>query len=95
MRLLSRASVPAETIGPFVDDRRRLGVAVDKLVLWNGLDDTVVPLAQLARDGWHDSEGSFRWTNGNAAINLPQAGAETFLDIHLTGTAVYSMDPSV
>ncbi len=33
VRLLSRAAVPAEIIGPFVDDRRTLGVAVDRLVL--------------------------------------------------------------
>ena len=94
VRLLSRASAPAETIGPFVDDRRRLGVAVEKFVLWNGLDDTVVPLAQLPLDGWHETEGAFRWTNGDAAIDLPRAGTETFLDIHLTGTAVYLMDPA-
>ena len=92
VRLLSRSSVPSEMIGPFVDDRRRLGVAVDRLVLWNGLNDTIVPLAQLARDGWHETEGAFRWTDGDAAIDLPQAGAETFLDIHLAGTAVYVMN---
>ena len=91
VRLLSRSSMPSEAIGPFVDDRRRLGVAVDKLVLWNGLNDTLVPLAQLTPDGWHEAEGVIRWTNGDAALDLPQAGDDTFLDIHLAGTAIYLM----
>ncbi len=93
VRLLSRASAPAETIGPFVDDRRSLGVKVDKFVLWNGLNDTVIRSAELALDGWHEAEGAFRWTNGNAALDMPQAGTDTYLDIHLEATALYAISP--
>jgi hypothetical protein len=87
-RLLSRAAVPAETVGPFVDDRRILGVAVDRLVLWTGLAEEVLPAGGVTLRGWHEGEGA-RWTNGNAELDLPQAGAETFLDIHLAGTMLY------
>lgn len=90
VRLLSRAAVPAEAIGPFVDDRRRLGVAVDRLVLWSGLNATVVPAARLALEGWHRPEGTHRWTNGNAALDLPRADADTYLDVHVSATLPYA-----
>ena len=86
VRLLSPAAVPSEAIGPFVDDRRRLGVAVDQLVLWSGLQATVLPAARLALDGWHRPEGARRWTNGSAALDLPRADADTYLDVHVSAT---------
>ena len=89
LRLLSRAAAPADVVGPFVDDRRRLGVAVGRLAIWTGLDETVVPVAQLSLDGWHAAEGGHRWTNGRAELDMPVAGPDTFLDIQLTATALY------
>ena len=91
-RLLSRAAVPAEAVGPFVDDRRRLGIAVEKLVLWTGLREQVLPAGGLAMNGWHGSEDGIRWTDGNAGLDLPRAGDETFLDIHVAGTMLYPDD---
>ena len=88
-RLLSRAAVPAQVIGPFVDDRRTLGVAVEKLVLWTGLDATVLPAVDLALDGWHQAEGDRRWTNGLASLDLRTTGEVTYLDVHLASTALY------
>ncbi len=89
VRLLSRTAVPAEVIGPFVDDRRSLGVAVDRLVLWTGLDERVLPASGLDLAGWHGREGDTRWTDGNAELDLPEADADTFLDIHLAATMLY------
>ena len=89
IRLLSRAAVPAQAVGPFMDDRRRLGVAVERLVLWTGLQERVLPASELTMSGWHNSEGTLRWTDGNAALDLPCAGGETFLDIHVAGTMLY------
>ncbi len=89
IRLLSRTTVPAQVIGPFVDDRRTLGVAVEKLVLWTGFDETVVPASDLALDGWHQAEGNRRWTNGMASLDLRTAGEITYLDVHLASTALY------
>ena len=88
-RLLSRAAVPAEIIGPFVDDRRMLGVAVEKLILWNGLDNLALGTDAQARDGWYAAEGAYRWTNGSAQLDLPSAGSETFVDVHLAATLLY------
>ena len=89
VRLLSRSSSPSDVIGPFVDDRRILGVAVEKLVLWNGLVDSVTPAADLSLAGWHDVEGGCRWTDGNAELDLPVGGAETFLDVRVSATGRY------
>ena len=88
--LLSRSAVPAQLIGPFVDDRRSLGVAVEKLVLWSGLDETVLPVADMALDGWYGAEGGVRWTNGQAALDLPAASETTYLDVHLAATMLYA-----
>ncbi len=88
VRLLSRAAVPAETVGPFVDDRRTLGVAVDKLVLWHGLEEQVVEPDARALGGWHDDGGAL-WTNGNAELDLPCAGTDVVLDVHLAATMLY------
>ncbi len=88
VRLLSRAAVPAETVGPFVDDRRTLGVAVDKLVLWHGLEEQVVQPNGRALGGWHADDGA-RWTDGNAELDLPCAGTDVVLDIHLAATMLY------
>jgi len=89
VRLLSRAAMPADVVGPFVDDRRVLGVAVDRLVLWTGLDETVIAAADLALAGWHAVEGAARWTNGRAELDLPEAGPDTFVDVHIAATGLY------
>jgi len=49
----------------------------------------VLPARGLALNGWHGSEDGLRWTNGNAELDLPEAGTETFLDIHLAATMNY------
>ena len=95
LRLLSRSGVPSVLIGPFVDDRRRLGVAVDRLVLWRDLRDQVIPAACLGLDGWHAEEGGRRWTNGDAALDLPRGAGETVLDVHVGATMLYSDNPAV
>ncbi len=90
-RLLSRTAVPAEVVGPFLDDRRRLGVAVEKVVLWSGLVDTVLKPTDLDLPGWHPAEGHFRWTDGDAGLDLPAAyAADTFLGIHIASTMQYA-----
>ena len=89
IRLLSHTTVPAQVIGPFVDDRRTLGVAVEKLVLWTGLDATVVPASDLALAGWHQVEGNQRWTDGTASLDLPATAEVTYLDVHLASSILY------
>ena len=92
IRLLSRSAVPADTIGRFVDDRRTLGVAVDRMVLWQGLGDIVIKPGSSDRTGWYPAENGVHWTDGSAALDLPVGAEATFLDIHLAGTLPYRMD---
>ena len=88
--LVSRAAVPADLIGPFLDDRRRLGVAVHRLVLWRGLSETALAVAGLELPGWHPAEGEVRWTDGHAALDLPACDdADSFLAVHLAATLRY------
>lgn len=93
VRLLSRASVPADVVGPFVDDRRGLGVLVRAVVLWNGLQDTTIRAADIDLAGWHAPEADARWTDGDAALDLPPAsGVDSFLEVHVTGSMLYRQD---
>ncbi|WP_419728511.1 Hint domain-containing protein [Lichenicola sp.] len=89
VRLLSRSAIPARIIGPFVDDRRTLGVSVEKLVFWTGLVETTLKAADLALDGWHAAEDGRRWTNGAAALDMPTMEKASYLDVHIASTAQY------
>lgn len=95
VRLLSRASAPSVAIGPFVDDRRMLGVAVARLVVWSGLDDVEIQASDIALAGWHGAEGGCRWTDGNAALDLPVATGKTFLDVHVAACMTYVVEQPV
>ena len=90
--LLSRWAVPAETEGPFVDDRRRLGVQVSRALLWNGLATHRLPLADGRRSGWHACETATdaRWTDGQAELGLPPLNRSTILEIELAGIPHYA-----
>jgi hypothetical protein len=82
--------------GPYVDDRRRLGVAVEKLVLWRGLNDTVIAAADLALPGWHAPEYGRSWTNGDAGLDLPKAEQDDmFVDIHVVASLRYPLGDRV
>ena len=93
LTLRSRAASPAEIDGPFVDDRRRLGVAFSVAVLASGGSLIGCDLADpaVAPAGWHPAESDgtvcWRWTDGDATLVLPrtQAGARLVLAMHATG----------
>ena len=89
--LLSRFAVPAEIEGPFVDDRRRLGVQVSRVLLWNGLASEILPLADGRRPGWHASEAGTAacWTDGQADLALPPIDRNAVLEIELAGIPSY------
>ncbi|MGD7069829.1 Hint domain-containing protein [Acetobacter sp. AAB5] len=73
VRIVSRASRPADVIGPFVDDRRFMGVAVAevRLLCANQAYDITPHLQAEKPEGWHN-EGwaDCAWTNGNAILPL-------------------------
>lgn len=73
VRILSNASRPCDVIGPFVDDRRMLGVLVGYIELFES--DTTTTLVSHLQDadlsGWNTIEnGAMRWTNGSALLPL-------------------------
>ncbi len=95
LRLLSRSARPSEVIGPFVDDRRRLGVGVSRITLWNGLTDTVLQASELSGAGWHELEDGRRWTDGEATLSMPAAtGPDSFLEVQLGARTQYRTGPA-
>jgi len=73
VRIMSRVAAPADALGPFVDDRRQLGVLVGDAVLWDDDQTRVLDehLHETALAGWHGVEqGTMRWTRGDAMLHL-------------------------
>ena len=92
-RLLSRAACPADA-RPWLDDRRRLGVLVRRIVLDDGFERVEIPVDHpaLARGWWKPEQAGnrlVRWTDGTAAIPL-RAGA-CILEVHLEGEMRYPL----
>ncbi|MFS8366494.1 Hint domain-containing protein [Acetobacter oryzifermentans] len=84
--LVSRTFRPCDAEGPFVDDRRMLGVAVGHISITSA--GTRQPVtAHLTTDtleGWHAVEvsGQARWTNGHAKLPLP-ASLQGLCQLHV------------
>uniref|UniRef100_UPI000474BB84 Hint domain-containing protein n=1 Tax=Acetobacter ascendens TaxID=481146 RepID=UPI000474BB84 len=73
VRIISRASRPADVIGPFVDDRRYMGVAVTDIHLLSAKQqyDITTHLQAEKPEGWHATDWTdCAWTNGNAVLPL-------------------------
>ncbi|KXV77973.1 hypothetical protein AD954_04940 [Acetobacter cerevisiae] len=73
VRLVSRASRPADVIGPFVDDRRSMGVAVADvhLLCAKHTHDITSHLQAEKPEGWYKTDWTdCAWTNGNAVLPL-------------------------
>ncbi|MCQ8240217.1 Hint domain-containing protein [Rhizosaccharibacter radicis] len=93
VRLRSRAASRAELDGPFVDDRRRLGVAFADATWGDGHDMVPLDLSDpaVADVGWHAPESTgeltWRWTNGDARLVLPARSRSTRLrlTVHAVG----------
>ncbi len=94
--ILSRSFVPALVEGPFVDDRRRLGVAVSAAALWNGLrTESLVIDASLP--GWHageDGAGAV-WTDGAGLLATGTLTRPTMLELTVTLAGTYLLDQPV
>ncbi|MGV4878572.1 Hint domain-containing protein [Acetobacter indonesiensis] len=96
MRIVSRASRPNDTIGPFVDDRRFLGVLVGKITLFDGnsLQEIETHLTQKDLSGWHGIEKKCRWTNGNAAFFVDDSNGSglRLLSLQILSRGPYLME---
>jgi hypothetical protein len=93
VRLVSRAASPTEA-RPWLEDRRRLGVRVARIVLRGADEVREVPVdhPDLASGWWaveRDGQVISRWTDGDAVLPLPAMHGDVMLEIHLAGTMTY------
>jgi hypothetical protein len=93
VRLVSRAASPTDT-RPWMEDRRRLGVRVARIVLRTCDDMHEVPVDHPAlTKGWwaveRDGNALRRWTDGDAVLPLPAMDGDALLEIHFGGAITY------
>jgi hypothetical protein len=91
VRLCSRAAKPTE-LRPWLDDRRRLGVMVSRLVLHSmGVAHDIALDDPGLNEGWWSAERAdarlWRWTDGEAL--LPSYRGVGVLEVTLDGTVEY------
>ncbi len=96
VRLVSRAAAPTDA-RPWLEDRRRLGVRVARIVLRGADEVREVPVdhPDLAGGWWtveRDGQVISRWTDGAAVLPLPAMRGDAMLEIHLAGTMTYVED---
>ncbi len=89
VRVVSRAGAPTDA-RPWLDDRRCLGVNVERIVLRGANELREVPVDHPGlSQGWHvverDGVALRRWTNGDAVLPLPVLGGPTMLEIRAGG----------
>jgi hypothetical protein len=94
VNLVSRTSRPSDTIGPFVDDRRHLGVLVGEILLFDSKETYRINahLTDATLTGWDIQETTpCRWTNGNAILPLGQRlpGSVGMLSIPILAAGPY------
>jgi hypothetical protein len=93
VRLVSRAASPTDT-RPWLEDRRRLGVRVARIVMRGADEVREVPVDQPdLTSGWwaveRDGQIISRWTDGEALLPLPAMHGDAMLEIHLAGAMTY------
>ncbi|NVN03960.1 MULTISPECIES: Hint domain-containing protein [Asaia] len=98
VRIISKSDRPSDAIGPFVDDRRLLGVLVGKIKIFdstqkiNVADHLTIPNLS----GWNGQEiGPVRWTDGNAFLPLLSDGvisSKRILAVEIVATGHYRED---
>jgi hypothetical protein len=84
--LLSSTGVPAET-GAEPGDRRVLGLAVIGLAIIDEAGRREIAIDDAGHAGFHDAEGTHRWTAGAAKIALPAYRGAATLEITTSGQA--------
>jgi hypothetical protein len=95
VRLLSRAQSPTEG-RPWLDDRRRLGLRVKRIVLRGANERHDIPIdCPGLTAGWWDIERDgqmmSRWTDGAGVAPLPAMHGHVMLKVHLAGEMVYAV----
>ncbi|MFT9088002.1 MAG: Hint domain-containing protein [Acetobacter okinawensis] len=101
--LASRTSQPSAVLGPYMDDRRTLGVAVGGIILFSG-GRHVAQTRHLRPEGagwsgWHavEADGLSRWTSGHAELPLcgMREGQMGLLTIQVRAAGPFAVAPTV
>ncbi|MBS1045776.1 hypothetical protein JK200_18025, partial [Gluconobacter cerinus] len=100
VRIVSNASRPCDVIGPFIDDRRELGVLVGTVTLFesNRIRTLTDHLHDAQLSGWSNvEEGTMRWTSGNALLPLGKRapGALALMAIEVKAAGPYILDETI
>ncbi len=93
----SRCSRPCDIVGPFLDDRRDLGVFVSAIRALDPATNATTELNFLRGklDGWHIPDGAgLRWTNGHAALPLTHRTSSGWLTIQISVAAIVAYQNS-
>jgi len=91
--VVSHAASPTDA-RPWMEDRRRLGVCVERIVLRSGYDDVQeVPVDHPGLlQGWWAVERNGtalrRWTDGTAVLPLPVIDSPAALEIRATNSGM-------
>ncbi|GAB6853455.1 Hint domain-containing protein [Asaia astilbis] len=99
LKLVSRVARPVDTEGPFVDDRRRLGVLVGDIQVWEAGQTRQISahLTTPALAGWSSVEDEgHRWTTGNAELPLDDLvqNSISMLSIEILAGGPYTSESS-
>ena len=100
VRIVSNASRPCDVIGPFIDDRRSLGILVGTVTLFesNRTRTLTDHLHDAQLSGWNNvEEGTMRWTSGNALLSLGKRapGALAVMAIEVRAAGPYVLDEAI
>ncbi|MCX5613709.1 Hint domain-containing protein [Bombella saccharophila] len=96
--LVSRTSRPYDVHGPFVDDRRQLGILVGEITYFkNGQSHAITDhLTTPDLDGWLELDptaNGLRWTEGTAILPLPDDNQEHSVGHGLLAIKVVTAGP--
>jgi hypothetical protein len=96
VRLVSRAQSPTAA-RPWLEDRRRLGIRVKRMVLRGTNELREIPMDHPdLTEGWWDVERDgqvmSRWTNGEVTVLLPEMNGDVMLEVHLAGEMIYAVE---
>jgi len=100
VRIVSNASRPCDVIGPFIDDRRSLGVLVGTVTLFESNRTRMLTdhLHDVQLSGWNNvEEGTMRWTSGNALLPLGERapGSLALMAIEVRAAGPYVLDETI
>lgn len=100
VRIVSNTSRPSDVIGPFVNDRRHLGVSIGEVTMFEGnrAHTLTAHLAEEELDGWYaQGDNGTRWTSGNAFLPLGERhpNSVALLAIQIKAAGPYILEHTI